>query len=202
LALAIAREIVDRRGEGAYLGNLGSAYQNLGEPRRAIEFYQQALAMVREIGDLIGVARHSYNLAILYFQQGAPGLALAPAQEAARLFKQIGHTQYERRAEALLARIEGREAPQAGPSPAEILRRFAKLIDDVILVARRGHLQAHARLEAAFPDLTAHGWRIAEPVRLIWQGERDPGVLTAGLDENSALIIRAILEKLAAPGPP
>ena len=41
-ALAIAREIGDRRGEGADLGNLGNAYSDLGEPRKAIEFYEQA----------------------------------------------------------------------------------------------------------------------------------------------------------------
>ena len=53
-ALAIAREIGDRRGEGADLGNLGLAYADLGEPRKAIEFYEQALAIAREIGDRRG----------------------------------------------------------------------------------------------------------------------------------------------------
>ena len=50
-ALAIAREIGDRRGEEVNLGNLGLAYAALGETRRAIAFYEQALAIAREIGD-------------------------------------------------------------------------------------------------------------------------------------------------------
>ena len=40
-ALVVAREVGDRRGEGAVLGNSGNAYAALGETRRAIEFYEQ-----------------------------------------------------------------------------------------------------------------------------------------------------------------
>ena len=36
------REIGDRRGEGAALGNLGLAYADLGQVERAIDFYEQA----------------------------------------------------------------------------------------------------------------------------------------------------------------
>ena len=53
-ALAIAREIGDRRGEGTALGNLGLAYAALGDARKAIEYYEQALAIAREIGDRRG----------------------------------------------------------------------------------------------------------------------------------------------------
>ncbi|MGB1253012.1 MAG: NB-ARC domain-containing protein, partial [Candidatus Promineifilaceae bacterium] len=45
------QEIGDRRGEGAHVGNLGSAYRNLGEVERAIEHYEEALKISREIGD-------------------------------------------------------------------------------------------------------------------------------------------------------
>ncbi len=55
-ALVIDREIGDRRGEGADLGNLGIAYADLGETRQAIEFYEQALVIAREIGDRRGEA--------------------------------------------------------------------------------------------------------------------------------------------------
>jgi tetratricopeptide (TPR) repeat protein len=50
-ALAIAREIGSREGEGAALGNLGNAYSDLGEVRKAIEFYEHALDIARDIGD-------------------------------------------------------------------------------------------------------------------------------------------------------
>ena len=47
--LVIAREIGDRRGEGAALGNLGIAYADLGQVERAIGFYEQALRIRQEI---------------------------------------------------------------------------------------------------------------------------------------------------------
>jgi hypothetical protein len=36
------------------LGNLGVAHRALGDPLRAIEFFEQQLAIVREIGDRRG----------------------------------------------------------------------------------------------------------------------------------------------------
>ncbi|MBK8615931.1 MAG: tetratricopeptide repeat protein [Anaerolineales bacterium] len=48
--IKIAREIGDRRGEGAALGNLGIAYKTLGEARKAIEFYEQHLLMNPAMG--------------------------------------------------------------------------------------------------------------------------------------------------------
>ena len=50
-ALVIAKEIGDRRGEGADLGNLGSAYRYLGQVEKAIEYYEQALVIGKEIKD-------------------------------------------------------------------------------------------------------------------------------------------------------
>ena len=45
-----ARSATDRD-EGDRLGNMGMAYANLGEVRKAIEYYDQALAIGREIGE-------------------------------------------------------------------------------------------------------------------------------------------------------
>jgi len=41
-AAAAARQIGDRKAEGAALANLGNNYADLGETRRAMEFYAQA----------------------------------------------------------------------------------------------------------------------------------------------------------------
>ena len=68
--LAIAREIGDRRGEGQALGNLGIAYADLGDARKAIEFYEQALAIAREIGDRRGEGNALGNLGIAYKDLG------------------------------------------------------------------------------------------------------------------------------------
>ena len=66
--MTIAREINDRRGEGAHLGNLGLAYSNLGEVRRAIEYYEQALTIAREINDRRGEGNRLGNLGSAYSQ--------------------------------------------------------------------------------------------------------------------------------------
>ena len=58
-ALAITREIGDRRSEGYWLGCLGSSYSTLGQTERAVEHLQQALAIAREIGD-----RHDEGLCL------------------------------------------------------------------------------------------------------------------------------------------
>jgi tetratricopeptide (TPR) repeat protein len=50
-ALAISREIGDRRGEGNRLGNLSAAYRNLGQCEEAIAHFTRALAISREIGN-------------------------------------------------------------------------------------------------------------------------------------------------------
>jgi tetratricopeptide (TPR) repeat protein len=54
-AVVAARRLNDRRGEGNRLGNLGNAYADLGEVRRAIEYHQQALASPAR--SAIGAAR-------------------------------------------------------------------------------------------------------------------------------------------------
>jgi tetratricopeptide (TPR) repeat protein len=50
-AADIAREAGDRKGEGIWVGNLGSAYHCLGRMRRAIPCYERALVIAREVGD-------------------------------------------------------------------------------------------------------------------------------------------------------
>ena len=49
--LKIAQEIGDRSGEGAAYGNLGCAYQSLGDYQKAIEYHEKRLKIAQEIGD-------------------------------------------------------------------------------------------------------------------------------------------------------
>jgi len=193
-ALEISREIGDRRGEGADLGNLGNAYADLGDARRAIGYYEQALAIAGEIGDVDGVARHSFNMARLYAQQGELERALPLARQAAKIWGQIG-SPYAQRAQQRVAQLQGGAASTIGPSPAEILQQFAPVIEAVV-AAVHGNRQARAAVEAAFGQFEQGGWRIVQPIRRIWQGERDESTLTAGLDESDTLIIRQILNQL------
>ena len=42
-ALAIRREVGDRRGESGDLGSLANRYSEIGQNTRAVEYYEQAL---------------------------------------------------------------------------------------------------------------------------------------------------------------
>jgi CHAT domain-containing protein/ATP/maltotriose-dependent transcriptional regulator MalT len=80
-ALAVYREIKDRRGESAVLGGLGLAYYSLGDYAEAIEYSQQYLPLMRELKDregegtalgLLGLAYaalNNYAKAIEYNEQ-------------------------------------------------------------------------------------------------------------------------------------
>ena len=52
--LKIAQEIGDRSGEGTAYGNIGCAYQSLGDYRKAIEYHEKRLKIAQEIGDRSG----------------------------------------------------------------------------------------------------------------------------------------------------
>ena len=61
-ALAAARHLKDRETEAVHLGNLGIRYWEMGEPRRAIEYYEQHLALSREIDYRRGEGKALGNL--------------------------------------------------------------------------------------------------------------------------------------------
>ena len=55
--MKIGIEIGDRAGEGRAYGNLGVAYQSLGDYRKAIEYHEKRLKIAKEIGDRAGEGR-------------------------------------------------------------------------------------------------------------------------------------------------
>jgi tetratricopeptide (TPR) repeat protein len=77
VALVASRRLKNRRAEGNALGNLGNAYADLGETRRAIEYYEQQLSIAHEIQD-----RRSEGAAL-----GNLGLAYAALREPYRAIK-------------------------------------------------------------------------------------------------------------------
>ena len=102
-ALAIAREIGDRRGEGADLGNLGLAYSALGQVAKAIEYYEQALAIAREIGDRRGEGADLGNLGMAYSALGQVAKAIEYYEQALAIAREIG----DRRGEGVGPRQPG-----------------------------------------------------------------------------------------------
>ncbi|WP_307722542.1 tetratricopeptide repeat protein, partial [Sphaerospermopsis reniformis] len=69
-ALIIYRQIKNRYGEGAALGNLGNAYNALEEYDKAIEYYTSSLAIAREVKDRRGEGQSLGNLGSVYHALG------------------------------------------------------------------------------------------------------------------------------------
>jgi hypothetical protein len=84
---------------------------------------------------------------------------------------------------------------------AAVLEQFAPLLQAIADVAR-GDDTSRAEIEQALPQLEQNGWMIADATRRIWAGERDAAALTAGLDANSAMLVRRVLEVLAGAAAP
>ena len=68
--LAATRRLGHKAAEGAFLGNLGNTYSDLGEVRRTIGYYEQVLTIMREIGDRRGEGNALGNLGITYAALG------------------------------------------------------------------------------------------------------------------------------------
>jgi len=69
-ALAAARQRKDRIAEAVHLSNLGVAYRQLGEPRRAIELYEEALAISRELSNRLYEGQVLGNLGLAFADLG------------------------------------------------------------------------------------------------------------------------------------
>ncbi len=83
--LAAARRLRLREDESIALGNLGSAYLNLGDTRQAITYYEQALVIRREIGDRRGEGTDLWNLALALDKLGKHAQAIAHAEASLKI---------------------------------------------------------------------------------------------------------------------
>ena len=94
-ALAIARDIGDRQGEGIQLGNLGNCHSSLGEYERAIDLHTQALAIARDIGDRQGEGAALGNLGNCRSSLGEYEQAIDLHTQALAIARDIGDRQGE-----------------------------------------------------------------------------------------------------------
>ena len=69
-ALAISRDLDDRRGECMGLGNRGRVYEALGKRNDAIESFEKQLQVAREIGASHSESIALNNLADIYSKSG------------------------------------------------------------------------------------------------------------------------------------
>lgn len=103
----MAREVGDRSGEGRALGNLGLAYDKLGEVQQAIAYYEQVVAIMREIGDRDGEATVCWNLGLALEQEGDLARAVEYMQVRVDYRREIGHPDAEKDA-AYVEEVRGR----------------------------------------------------------------------------------------------
>jgi tetratricopeptide (TPR) repeat protein len=148
-ALAAARRLKDRAAEEAHLGNQGMAYANLGETRRAIEFYEQQLVIVREIGDRRGEGNALGNLGNAYADLGEPRRAIKFYEQNLVIAREIGDR-----------RGEGNTLGNLGIAYANLgePRRAIEFYEQRLVIAReigdrRGEGSALGNLGNAYSDL-------------------------------------------------
>ena len=96
--MKIAAEIGDRAGEGRAYGNLGNAYQSLGDYRKAIEFHEKQLKIAKEIGDQAGEGRAYANLGTAYQSLGDYHKAIEFHEKQLKIAVEIGDRAGEGRA--------------------------------------------------------------------------------------------------------
>jgi hypothetical protein len=82
----------------------------------------------------------------------------------------------------------------AGSDMAQVLREFEPLLQGIAAAVKDEG--ARAEMEPVLVELEENGWRLSEAAHRIWAGERGEEVLTAGIDGNSAQLVRRVLEHI------
>ena len=96
--MKIAIEIGDLAGKGAACGNLGGAYQSLGNYRKAIEYHEKDLKIAIESGDRGGEGATYANLGIACLSLGDYRKAIEYHEKDLKIARQIGDRGGEGRA--------------------------------------------------------------------------------------------------------
>jgi tetratricopeptide (TPR) repeat protein len=146
---AAARRLRDRKGEGAALGNLGIAYANLGETRRAIQFFEQRLTIARELGDRKGEGIALGNLGVAYRKLGETHRAIQFYEQRLTIARELG----DRRGEGIVLGNLGNAYDNLGET-----RRAIQLYEQHLSITRelgdrRGEGNALGNLGVAYKKL-------------------------------------------------
>jgi tetratricopeptide (TPR) repeat protein len=88
--LEAARRLGNRQVEGNALGNLGTAWRELSETRKAIDCYEQRLVKAREIGDRRGEGAVLNNLGLAWADLGETHKAIDYLEQCLLIYRKIG----------------------------------------------------------------------------------------------------------------
>ena len=72
----------DRAQEATTLNNIGLVYANIGQPKEALNYYQQSLLISREVDDRAQEATTLNNIGLVYARMGQPKEALNYYQQS------------------------------------------------------------------------------------------------------------------------
>lgn len=138
-----------KEAEGAALGNLGLAYMDLGEARKAIELYEQNLEIVRQTNDRLGQGAALGNLGIAFANLGETRKAIEFHEQSLLITREVG----DRRGEASTTNSLGIAYGDLGETIKAIeLLEQSRLISREI-GDRRGEGNALGNLGIAFAKL-------------------------------------------------
>ena len=144
-----AEHLKDKAAECAHLGNLGIAYKNLGEYKKAIVFYEQSLIIAREIGDRLGEGYALGNLGNGYADLGDAKKAIEFYEQALIIAHEIG----DRRGEGNVLGCLGAAYADLDDAKKAIEFYEQALIIDREIGDRLGEGYALGNLGVAYADL-------------------------------------------------
>ena len=144
-----ARKLGNRGQEGKAAGNLGVAHGQLGEMRRAIEYYEQDLAICRETGDRGGEGAALNNLGLAYAALGETRRAIEYYEQRLEIGRETG----DRRGDGAALNNLGLAYAALGET-----RRAIEYCEQQLAIAREtgdpwGEGQALGNLGLAYADL-------------------------------------------------
>jgi tetratricopeptide (TPR) repeat protein len=149
-ALAAAGERLSRKdAQVMAFGNLGLAYDNLGEYQRAIECHEQALVISREIGDRRGEGNALGNLGIAYDNLGDYHKSIEYMEQVLVLMREIG----DRRGEGNALSNLGNDYDNLGEYQRAIEYHEQALVISREIGDRRGEGNALSNLGSAYDAL-------------------------------------------------
>src|ERR1035438_2868979 len=91
-AAALWHSLHDAGAEALCLHQIGSIYYNLGEPQKALDYYNQALTLRRAAGDGVGEVSTLNNIGNVYSDLGEKQKALDHFNQALPLARAVGGT--------------------------------------------------------------------------------------------------------------
>ena len=92
-------------GEGKALGNLGAAYQALGQYQTAIDYHQQSLEIKRDLGDRHGEAITCFNLGLALENTKQKSAAIEAYDNARQLYEAMGLDAQVQNCDAAIERL-------------------------------------------------------------------------------------------------